>query len=171
VEKAVYELMNVYLEKLHPKTLIFMGSSKGGYAALNFGLHYPGAQIIIAAPQYYLASYLDSDKWRFILEDILGSEVTDENKKVLDMRLKAAIAEDKFAASQTVYIQYSDQEHTYEEHIKDLLKDLRDFEITVYEDVKKYSMHGDLKYYFPAYLRDTINGLCRKGHHGMPGAA
>ena len=159
VERAVIELIDKFRDKVKPDRLIFIGSSKGGYAALNFGLRYENIDMIVAAPQYYLADYLDSDKFRKILDDILGSDVTDEKKAQLNIRLREVIKQDKYESSQRVFIHYSTQEHTYREHVADLLHDLKDKGIPVQEDVGDYQVHGDLKYYFPQYLQTVINKI------------
>lgn len=126
---------------------------------MNFGLRYENVDMIVAAPQYYLADYLDSDKFRKILNDILGSDVTDERKAQLNIRLREVIEQDKYESSQRVFIHYSTQEHTYREHIVDLLHDLKDKGISVQENVGDYQVHGDLKYYFPQYLQTVINKI------------
>lgn len=156
VEKATYELIEKYRDKLNAKKLVFIGSSKGGYAALNFGLSYPNADIIIAAPQYFLGTYMDNEVLRLNLEDILGEPVNNCNREALDQRLRLKIKEDTFASGQNVFIHYSNNEHTYEQHIMDLLKDLRSTGVNVYEDIEHYTVHGELKYFFSAYLSKTI---------------
>ena len=56
VENAVFELIDRYIKLVKPKKIIFFGSSKEGYAAINFGLRYPDSKMIVAAPQYYLGT-------------------------------------------------------------------------------------------------------------------
>lgn len=158
VENDVFELINHYISKLKPKSLVFIGSSKGGYAALNFGICFPFSNIVIASPQYYLGSYLENDKWRLTLQEILGTRITTENKKLLDLRLKNKISTYK-NRSQTVYIHYSTEEHTYVEHIKDLISDLHAANITIYENIENYKNHGELKYYFPKFLYGSIQRI------------
>ena len=55
-ETATRELINKIIQVTSPKRLIFCGSSKGGYAALNFGIEHTKSFIIAGAPQYFLAS-------------------------------------------------------------------------------------------------------------------
>ena len=159
VENAVFELIDRYIKLVKPKKIIFFGSSKGGYAAINFGLRYPDSKIIVAAPQYYLGTYLDNYKWKGNLEEILGGSISADNKYQLDNRLKEKILSDKYSKTQTVYLHYSDQEHTYEEHIADLISDLNRVGIDVRENIEKYTIHGELKYYFPAYLSESIKHI------------
>lgn len=156
VETATFELIDHYINKLSPRAVFFVGSSKGGYSALNFGLRYRDANIVVAAPQYFLATCLYGGRWTHVLDEILGEPVTPQNMQKLDNRLRSIVKNDPYATTQRVYIHYSTKEHTYEEHIKYLLEDLREKEISVEENVETYPNHADLKYYFPQYLKACI---------------
>lgn len=160
VEDAVMELIGHYTYSLSPKRLIFAGSSKGGYAALSFGLRFPDAEMIIAAPQYRLGDYLwgDNGDGRFAstVEEILGEPASPDGISILNRRLARIIQNDLFADTQRVYIHYSVKEHTYPEHIRYLLQDLAKKGIDVERDEKEYPNHGDLKYYFPEYLKEKV---------------
>ena len=161
VETAVFELIDRCIAESRTlfKYIVFSGSSKGGYAALNFGIHYPNSVMVVAAPQYFLGNYLDSEKFRPTLEEILGGPVTEKNKNALNHRLKQRIREDTAAKTQRVYIHYSDKEHTYEEHIRALLEDLTAAGVEVHTDVKHYPTHEELKYFFPEYLSSVLEQL------------
>ncbi len=74
VETLCAELIDRCAKACGATKLVFIGSSKGGYGALNFGIRYPGSDMIIAAPQYYLGNYLNSGRNRSALVDILGRE-------------------------------------------------------------------------------------------------
>lgn len=58
-----------------------------------------------------------------------------------------------------VYIHYSDQEHTYKEHIISLINDIKNKKIFIEEDIEHYTNHMDLVYYFPDFLKKTINEI------------
>ena len=162
VEDAVMELIGNYIYSLSPKRLIFAGSSKGGYAALNFGLRFPHAEIIVAAPQYRLGDYLwgnhGDGRFASTVEEILGEPASPDGISILNRRLARIIQNDLFADTQRVYIHYSVKEHTYPEHIQYLLQDLEKKGIYVERDEKDYPNHGDLKYYFPEYLKEKVCG-------------
>lgn len=162
VERSVYELIEKYIQKCNAGKLIFIGSSKGGYAAVNFGIHYKFSKMIIAAPQYYVGTYLNHDKFMVNLEDILGKHITEDMLRQLDGRLREKIRNDTMADTQKIYIHYSDKEHTYEEHIKDLLADLSAQGIRISENVGNYTEHTDLRYYFPDYLRQCLEEVLRE---------
>lgn len=160
VEEAVIEMVREYIHSLSPQRLIFAGSSKGGYAALSFGLRFPNAEIIVAAPQYRLGDYLwgDHGNGRFAgtVEEILGAPASPDGISLLNRRLARIIQNDQFADTQQIFIHYSAKEHTYPEHIRYLLQDLEKKGIDVEKDEKDYPNHGDLKYYFPEYLKEKV---------------
>ena len=154
-EMATDALIQKVIAELHPNKLIFCGSSKGGYAALNFGVQYPNANIIVGAPQYFLASYLVKSENLDALEHILGERDKDKEQN-LDNRLRGKICDNNDSSTQHIYIHYSNKEHTYEEHVVHLLNDLKTCGYQIVEDVADYTNHGDLSYYFPDFLKKNI---------------
>ena len=60
VEKATEELIKKIILATNSKKVIFCGSSKGGWAALNFGFYNYGVDnyIICGAPQFHLGEYI-----------------------------------------------------------------------------------------------------------------
>ncbi len=157
VEKAVYDLIDRTAIKLNAQRIIFIGSSKGGYAAMNFGVRYPNASFVIASPQYYLGRYLRlPKKYQPILRDILEGEITEEKIQGLDHRLTDKLKSDPYGATQSLYIMYSVHEDVYEKHIRGLLEDAKAAGISVHEHRAAYEKHWQLKYYFPDYLRETL---------------
>ena len=162
VETLCAELIDRCAKACGATKLVFIGSSKGGYGALNFGIRYPGSDMIIAAPQYYLGNYLNSGRNRSALVDILGREdYSAAEFEQLNFRLKERILADPFAASQTVHLHYSDSEHTYQEHVRERLLDREAAGITVRRDVGHYTAHEDLRYFYPAYLKREVEGIIR----------
>ena len=154
VEKCTTDLINSFIRKTKAKQLIFIGSSKGGYSALNFSFLISKVQVIIGAPQYFLGSYLDKKSTRCNLDFITNGG----GKKDLDERLKHKIASSDIKP-QHVYIHYSKAEHTFDEHIRFLLDDLKNAQVEVTEDIQDYPEHGCLSQYFPPYLVQTLNRI------------
>ena len=62
---------------------MFLGSSKGGYSALNFSFLVPYVNVVIGAPQYYLGSYLDKESTRVNLKYMIG-DITEEIRQYMD---------------------------------------------------------------------------------------
>lgn len=111
---VVRELIDRVREQTGAKRLIFCGSSKGGYTALNFGLDYPGSYMVVGGPQYFLGqSLLDTGNIE-ALKHIAG-QVCKEKVEFLNEYLPKKVAANRYAPSQRIYLHYSDSEHTYEE--------------------------------------------------------
>lgn len=163
VEKCTQDLLRSKIDwcikqiggdNYHSLKVIFLGSSKGGYCALNFSFLIPDVHVIIGAPQYYLGSYLDKENTKVNLSFLIG-KITEEGKKQLNNRLKDRILT-SVVKPKEVYFHYSNVEHTYNEHVKDLLQDLKRSEIKVIEDIAGYPEHSGLAIFFPPYLVKTI---------------
>ncbi len=159
VESAVIALIQTYIKLTNAKKLIFIGSSKGAYAGINFGIQFPDSIMIVGAPQYYLGNYLNSETHLPSLKDIVGDEITEAKIEKLNNRLKEKILSDPDAHTQKIFLHYSDREHTYKEHIEDLIEDLKQAEFSLDFDKKEYSMHEDLKLYYPDYLKRSLRSI------------
>lgn len=157
-ETAVKELIQQMIRKMNPTKTIFCGSSKGGYAALNFGLEFAGAHMIIGAPQYFLTSYLVDSENLFTLQHILGERNAEKDEK-LEYYLREKIRNNKYVDSQQIYLHFSNQEHTYEEHIKHMLEDMEAVGCHLIKDVADYTNHSDLSYYFPDFLKKHVKEI------------
>ena len=158
VERLVHVMVQDFVDRLKPECVIFMGSSKGGYGAINCGIEFENATIIAGAPQYRLGTYLDKPANRPNLIDIIG-EYTPENIAALDVRLERKIKSNTLAPTQKLFLHYSNVEHTYEKHICAMRQDLIDSGIQYSEDVESYAEHGDVGKYFPNYLVKTVNEI------------
>lgn len=157
-EKATVQLIRQIRNKTHAERILFCGSSKGGWAALDIGLQFPEADMIIGGPQYYLGRYLiDSDNMD-ALRHIAG-DVTEEKIGILDGYLEKRIRNNPYKESQRIYLHYSDQEHTYREHIQFLRRALEEEGYYLEENVADYASHSDISYYFPEYLCGTVEKL------------
>lgn len=158
-EKAVKELLDQVISENNIKSVIFCGSSKGGYAAINFGIMYNdsvGEGIIIGAPQFWLGEYLSAPANRVTLEGICDGNNKNKVVSNLNERLKNKIDRDDCYRKQKIYIHYSIEEHTYKEHIQDLCKQLRENGYELIENVESYKEHSEVSLYFPKYLKELI---------------
>lgn len=153
------ELIDNVVQKLKIDKLIFAGSSKGGYAALNFSLMYKGSYAICGAPQYYLADYLNNSTFCVNLKEIVG-KITDESLKTLNNRLKLKICET--TPTQKIYLIFSSVEHTYKEHIKDMIYDLKSADFQLNECRMEFEEHGDIGKFFPSYLIDSVTSILKE---------
>lgn len=164
VERLTHQLIQSFIDRLCPKKVLFIGSSKGGYGAINCGIEFQDAIIIAGAPQYRLGTYLDKLVNHPNLIDIIG-DYTPENIEALDHRLEYKILRNPMAKAQTCYLHYSNQEHTYEKHIRDLLRDLKASGMQVHEDVADYPKHSDVGKYYPDFLSSTVRDIIDENNH------
>lgn len=153
-ETATRALIQKVMEELKPVKVVCCGSSKGGYAALNFGVEIPNSVMIVGAPQYFLTTYLLAGNME-TLNHILG-EHTEEKKKVIEHYLQNKLLKNPNVKTQKVFLHYSDKEHTYEEHITHMLKDMENAGYYIEKDVADYKNHSDVSYHFPDYLKKNV---------------
>lgn len=156
IELSCIHLINEICQKTNPDKIIFCGSSKGGWAALNFMTEFKNSIAIIGAPQYKLADYLLKES-----NEITGKYVLPENEKdginSLNDYVKNKLCK---ADSNKVYLHFSDMEHTYNEHIIYLLKDLKNNDIDCEVEQLHYTEHWDVGKHFPQWL---IRSLLKEG--------
>jgi len=155
VEQNVRSLIQQKIDEIHPEKLIFFGSSKGGYSALNFSLMFPDVYLCIASPCYFVGDYCKEYGHYANLKDILDGDDTDGAIDKLNCRVRDKIS-NTVRLPQKVYIHYSTGDHMYREHVKDLLMDLRAREVEIETDVADYPSHNDCRYHYPAFLRNSI---------------
>lgn len=154
VEKTVEKLILTFYERYGAEKLILCGSSKGGWASLDFGfsLNLPNKVIVCGAPQYLLGNYLCHFPitFSFIKGNATAEEVVEELNVHAKRRMEWACLLPK------IYLHYSVNEHTYNDHIADLLNDLTNMGISFSEDRATYTSHSDVSYHFPEYLLESI---------------
>lgn len=140
------------------KHLVMVGSSKGGSAALFYSIKMGAEACIIGAPQYFLGDYLSIDKHLPILEGIMGN-TSSEAIQQLNCIMRDCVQTNSQYKPQ-VYIHYSPKEHTYFEHIAEMLSDLERCGFVVYEDADyEYTEHSDIAKYYPQYLLGVLNKM------------
>lgn len=160
LEKDVTDLIRQMKEQYTFDKVIMIGSSKGGTSALYFGIKMEADYCIIGAPQYHVGNYLSSEHLKPILQTIMGDD-SQESVDQLNNYIPAEMQKNH-TKKPTVYIHYSPKEHTYKDHIKDMLSDLRENGYQVIEDNGyDYEQHKDVAKYYPAYLAKTIDCVMR----------
>ncbi|WP_411169359.1 hypothetical protein ACH36K_02115 [Clostridium sp. MB05] len=159
IEEDVRALINKISEEIKPVNEVYIGSSKGGYAALYFGLERESSNIITGAPQYKLGDYLNLPNHKNILKYIIG-DCSDEGIKKLNnlMRDKLYLNRDN---NNSIYIHYSTKEETYESDIKPLLDEVNSVKLTAYHDKEDYSSHAELTLFFPSYIKDILRVILK----------
>lgn len=157
-EEATKSLIDMIINLGKIKSIIFCGSSKGGWAALNFGLQFANSSIIAGGPQYFLGDYLLRSGNKDTLYHIIG-ETTKEKIHCINRHLEKRIVNNQLVTSQNIYLHFSINEHTYEEHIRHLIDKLEQFNYSVFFDAASYTQHSDISYYFPQFLLKSIDSI------------
>lgn len=99
------------------------GFSKGGSAALYYGLRHRVGAVISTVPQFLIGRYV-RQSWPAVFDFMRGSEEPDIAQKTLDAVIPQTLA--GHADAQTyVYVLTSPADHQYEEEIKPYLGELR----------------------------------------------
>lgn len=159
-ERAVSALINHVIDKVNPSKKIFIGSSKGASSALNYSFLIKGVDAIIGAPQYRIGLYLNKRSDKSNLLSILGGKENDLHLaiKEADSRIESKIFNSVIRPTH-IYILYSKNEPHYEEHIRELLRNLRENNIDVEERVMDYPNHNQIAEFFPAYLIEKLRTI------------
>lgn len=169
IRDAVEELIATMTQKVRATQTTFIGSSKGGYAALYFGFRLGATHVISGAPQYFVGGYLQAEPGRVkTLESMLG-DITEAKLAELDAELATTITNKTHTPK--LYMHYSTEEHTYKSHIEPLLEKLNSEQITVTRDIASYQSHMEVRHFFPSYLKQTLAEITThsaRGEHDEP---
>ena len=155
VEQNTKSLIHTVIESNGITHTYYCGSSKGGWCALYFGPDDRNADIIVGANQYYLGNYflalpdIRLEQW-VLGEQWSRKDIDNLNNKLRDKLLKCKDNNNR------IHVHISDQEHTWEEHVKDMLEDLDMFGYLFDTEILHYKNHGEIVNYFPAYLKKMI---------------
>ena len=114
--------------------------------------------IITGAPQYYLDIWLKSEVNKKTFEYIVGD--IKDSKKVEHVRfLLANKIKQNYKNNNKIYLHYSKNEHTYDEHIISLINDLNKYNYSYSFDERDYTNHSDVSKYFPEFIIGKLNEI------------
>lgn len=132
-----------------------LGSSKGGTAAIYYGLQFNVTAIYSGACQYYIGDYLSRLEYEPIVKGMTGTSISSSVIRALNEYMPDQLR--KYANSNTiVHLLYSKDEHTYEEHIVDLIKDLKNNNITFTEKIENFPEHSQVGAYFSKWIKQEL---------------
>ena len=158
LEKDVLDFLKQIEKQYGFHNVIMIGSSKGGTSALYYGIKTEADYCIIGAPQYHVGQYLSSEHMQPVLKAVMGDN-SQESINTLDRYIIEEMKKDH-KKKPTVYVHYSPKEHTYKDHIKDMVCDLNENGYRVIEDNDyDYEQHKDVAAYFPGYLIRVIKNI------------
>lgn len=147
------------LKKGKYTSVVTVGSSKGGTAALYYGFKNNVDQILAGACQYYVGDYLSRhqrkehpEQW----QNVVGEEPTKEWIDILDRKLPDMIEARRGSKTQ-VFLLYSTDEHTYPEHVKPLIERLDACHITHEDQIEHFPDHSMVGGYFRDALMERFS--------------
>ncbi len=115
------------------ENIITAGTSKGGSSAIIFGLKYNAIHIFSGACQYHIGDYLGIPIHSDILKAMKGNL---EDKEIIDRLNRfflSTINQYGNIWNGNLHLIYSKQEHTYKEHLVDLIDQLKRNNINIIE--------------------------------------
>ena len=156
-ETMVNELIQTIIQNNGIKTVITCGSSKGGSAAIYFGLMNNADSIFSGACQFLVGTYLGREEHSKILEGMIGGFEKEKMIAALDTKIAEAIRQHK--DSTAIHLFYSTEELTYERQIIPLKKCLDSFGVKYHEKIALFKEHAEVGNYFPIYVCDELRKL------------
>lgn len=158
VKSLIYNMLN----KKKYKRLITLGSSKGGTCAIYYGLMFGATDIYSGACQYRIGTYLNTADRVLVFKAMMGVQAAEKEQAILDAEMPQLITKYKGLPSR-VHLLYSKEEHTYEDDIKYLIKDLDDSNINHDDKVETFTDHGEVGKYFSPWIKNELEKLINNG--------
>ncbi|WP_404329937.1 Two component regulator three Y domain-containing protein [Mesobacillus maritimus] len=155
IEESVINLIDKIKEENNIKNIISCGSSKGGYAALYYGIKYGFNHVIAGSPQTLLGEYLLNRTNSENIATFISGGASNEHSNYLDRILFKIIDESQHKPN--VFIHVGKEEYHYHVHVKPLIKLLNDKKINNTLDLGDYSEHNDVGKFFPNILKEEIS--------------
>ena len=149
-EQCTQALIDRVLAKGKYTSVVTLGSSKGGTAAIYNGLKINADRIMAGACQYYVGDYLSRHQYKEHPEQwhaMVGGEPTQEWIDILDRKMPDMIEACRGSKTR-VFLLYSTQEHTYPEHVKPLIEQLDACGITHEDQIEQFPEHSMIGGYF-----------------------
>lgn len=157
IETAVSSLINYKMAKygINSNNVTTVGSSKGGFAALYYGIKYHFGNVIVGAPQTKLGHFLiNQAKHRNVAEYISGG-YEKSHQYYLD-RLLFNLLDLPNDASPNINILIGKQDHHYTNHFLPFANELKRKGFKLNLDIREGIPHSDLRLHFPPYLINKI---------------
>lgn len=137
-------LINTIIQNNTYNKIITVGSSKGGTAAVYYGLKNKANLVFAGACQYRVGDYLSRHQYKDHPEQwnaVAGDELSEEWIKILDTKVADVIESNKGCGT-TIKLIYSTNEHTYPEHIQPLIVKLDENNIVHEDQIESFPEHS-----------------------------
>lgn len=154
-EKLIKSFIDSVLGCKKYKHIYMAGSSKGGTAAIYYGVEYNADAILSGACQWNLGSYLHRPDHEKIFLSMMGQNASDKECRELNDVMPNQIKRHN-SYKGIIHLIYSKKDLTYERQIVDLIKDLKANNLRFIEKEEFFEKHDDVGYPFLAYLRNFL---------------
>ena len=159
IENSVMSLITYIMSKnnIEFSNVISIGSSKGGSAAIYYGMKYNFGNVIAGAPQYKIGTYLSDLSISDYALDIFG-EISDYNR-VKYNNLIRLVANTKT----NIYLLTSEGDNQYRKVLKEFEYVSRELGIKLNIYKCQINNHGEISKEFPKFLYDRLDLVLDKG--------
>lgn len=156
IEESVISLIEDICEKydIKKENIISIGTSKGGYCALYYGIKYHFGYVIAGAPQTLLGDYLSS--FPEISDYIAGGHEPKDRSYLNSLLYDLVENSEDFPE---IYIQVGAGDHHYTKHIIPFCRELNKKNVNHKLEVKNYFTHSLTGHYYITYLQKTLNDI------------
>lgn len=111
IERGVSTLIDTVSKVINPKFISILGASKGGSAALYYGIKHNIKNIITCVPQFRIGSYVASGYWESVGKRMMGL-ISPDKVFILDRYLSGMVKQDKFV-DKNIYLFTSPQDQQF----------------------------------------------------------
>ena len=159
IETSVMSLISYIMSKnnINYNNVTTIGSSKGGTAALYYGMKYNFANVIVGAPQYKIGTYLSDlsiDKYAI---EIFGG--INEQNRIKYNNLIRLVAN----SNTNIYLLTSDGDNQYKKVLKEFEYVANELNLKLYLDKCDIKNHGEISKEFPIYIFKKLDLILDKG--------
>lgn len=156
--KLTQELIKHIIGKGRYDTIVTLGTSKGGSAAIIHGIQINATIILAGACQFKIGSFLKD--FPEVFEGMTGRKPEKENILSLDEEFQDLIR--KITKRTQLILLYSTKEPTYYNHTIHLLDFLKKNAIPYQEIIRDFELHGETGAYFKPVARMLLLSIVNK---------
>lgn len=154
IERSVASLIHDIIKENKITKVMSCGSSKGGFAALYYGIKYNFSNIVVASPQYLLGDYIiDEAKKNEIVTFMAGNDEK-EDQEFLNNIFPELLRETNNKPN--IFIHVGKYETHYIKHVKQLVQKFDEKNISYILDLGDYSQHNDVVKHYPRLLKENV---------------
>ncbi|MEC1060420.1 heparinase II/III family protein [Bacillus paralicheniformis] len=157
IETSVMSLINYFTSKYEilQKNITAVGSSKGGFSALYFGIKYHFGNVIAGGPQSKLGQFLIHQAPHKQVAEYIAGGFTEGDCYYLDQILYN-ILNQPVDNSPNIKLLVGKKDHHLSDHVMPLYNTLKNKGYKTQLDIKENMDHTGLKRYFPRYLQHHL---------------